>query len=155
MTTKEIFCTAAGIVGSGIAYFFGGFNEGIYALLIFMLVDIITGILVSSVFHKSKKTESGGLSSKVGFKGICKKITVLFLVGIAHQLDLILGLGVIRDAAVIGFICNEGLSIFENAGLMGIPMPKALSKGIDILQDKIEDLTSKAEEKKEDEDNGI
>jgi toxin secretion/phage lysis holin len=101
-----------------------------------MAIDYVSGIIVAGVFHKSKKTESGGLQSLVGFKGLAKKVMVLLIVAVAYRLDLTVGSSYIKDAAVIGFSANEVISIVENAGLMGIPMPEAITKAIDILSEK-------------------
>ena len=132
---KETICTIAGIVGSFIAGLFGGWDASIRALLLFMAIDFLTGLILAGVFRKSPKTASGGLQSKIGWKGVSRKCVTL-LVLISAQLDLILGTTYIRDAVCIAFTVNELISIFENAGLMGIPMPAALKKAIDLLQSK-------------------
>ena len=133
---KETICTTAGIVGSFIAGLFGGWDASIRALLLFMAIDFLTGLILAGVFRKSPKTASGGLQSKIGWKGVSRKCVALLLVLISAQLDLILGTTYIRDAVCIAFTVNELISIFENAGLMGIPMPAALKKAIDLLQSK-------------------
>lgn len=99
-----------------------------------------SGLVVAGVFHNSKKTTSGALESKAGWKGLCRKGMSLLFVLIAYRLDLAIGSNYIRDAVIIGFIVNETISIVENAGLMGVPLPKVINKAIDIL-------TSKSEEK--------
>lgn len=133
---KETICTIVGIVGSFIAGLFGGWDASIRALLLFMAIDFLTGLILAGVFRKSPKTASGGLQSKIGWKGVSQKCVTLLLVLISAQLDLILGTTYIRDAVCIAFTVNELISIFENAGLMGIPMPAALKKAIDLLQSK-------------------
>lgn len=132
---KETICMIAGVVGSFIAGLFGGWDASIRALLLFMAIDFLTGLILAGVFRKSPKTASGGLQSKIGWKGVSRKCVTL-LVLISAQLDLILGTTYIRDAVCIAFTVNELISIFENAGLMGIPMPAALKKAIDLLQSK-------------------
>lgn len=139
---KELICTVAGVIGSAIAYLFGGWDTGFITLFIFIVLDYVSGMVVAGVFKKSKKTESGALSSYVGFKGICKKGMVLLFVLVAYRLDLILGTSYIRDAVIIAFITNELISLIENAKLMGVPLPAILSGAIDLLQ--------KTSEKKED-----
>lgn len=129
-------CAATGIVGGAVAALFGGWDAGMLTLVIFMAIDYVSGIIVAGVFHKSKKTESGGLQSLVGFKGLAKKVMVLLIVAVAYRLDLTVGSSYIKDAAVIGFSANEVISIVENAGLMGIPMPEVITKAIDILSEK-------------------
>lgn len=105
-------------------------------LLIFMVIDYITGLVVAGVFHKSKKTENGALESKAGFKGLCKKCMILLFVLIGHRLDIAIGTAYIKDAVCIAFIVNELISIVENAGLMGISVPPPIMKAIEVLNDK-------------------
>ena len=131
---KTIICTISGAGASAIALLFGGWNQALATLLLFMVIDYISGLVVAGVFKRSNKTKSGALESKAGFKGLCRKSMVLVFVLIAARLDMLLHMTYIRDAVVIGFAVNELLSIMENAGLMGIPLPKALSEAVDILQ---------------------
>ena len=134
---KEMVCAAAGILGSGIASIFGGWDAALITLLIFMGVDYFTGLLVAGVFHKSPKTEGGGLESRAGWKGLVRKGVVLLIVLVAARLDLLIGDGCfIRDAVVIAFVVNETLSIIENAGLMGVPVPEVLTRAIEVLKKK-------------------
>lgn len=135
-TNKACFITATGAVGGFIAELFGGWDSDITTLVIFMIVDYITGLIVAAVFKRSQKTDTGALSSKVGFIGLCKKGVMMLIVLIAHRLDLLIGTEYIRTAAVIGFCCSELVSIVENAGLMGIPLPEVITKAIDILKNK-------------------
>lgn len=136
MKVKEMICVTAGVVGSFIAKVFGGWDAALTTLIIFMVADYITGLIVAGVFHKSKKSENGALESHVGWKGLCKKGVTLLFVLIAYRLDLALGLDFIRNTVIIGFMANELISITENAGLMGAPVPKVLLKAIDILTQK-------------------
>lgn len=135
---KEIFLLVTGAIGSGIASLFGGWSAALTTLVIFMAIDYITGILVAGVFKKSRKSKNGGLKSEVGWKGLCRKGVTLLIVLIAHRLDLLMGSTYIKDFVVIAFVCNEAISIIENAGTMGIPIPSALAKAIDILQKRTE-----------------
>lgn len=143
---KEGICTGIGIVGSFIASLFGGWDAGLMTLIIFMAIDYFSGLIVAGVFHNSTKTESGTLESKAGWKGLCRKCMTLLFVLIAYRLDLAIGVGYIRDAVIIGFIANELISIVENAGLMGVPLPAVIQNAIDIL-------TKKAESEKDGDDN--
>lgn len=136
MRVKEMICAAVGVAGSVIARLFGGWDSALVTLVIFMIVDYVSGLIVAGVFHKSKKSENGALESKAGWKGLCKKGMTLVFVLIAYRLDLALGLDFIRNTVIIGFIANELISIVENAGLMGLPLPAVLSKAIDILTQK-------------------
>lgn len=133
---KAKLCTLLGVVGSAIASLFGGWDTGLATLIVFMVIDFGSGIVVAGVFHKSRKTETGALESRTGWKGLCRKCMTLFFVLIAYRLDLVIGTNYIRDTVIIGFIANELISIVENAGLMGIPLPAVIQKGIDILTSK-------------------
>lgn len=136
MSVKTFFCTAVGVVGSSIASLFGGWDTAIVTLVICMAVDYASGLVVAGVFHRSKKSASGALESRAGWKGLCRKGMTLLIVLIAVRLDLLLGTNYIRDAVIIGFTANEIISITENAGLMGLPMPAAITKAIDVLTSK-------------------
>ena len=109
-------------------------------LCVFMVIDYISGVIVAVVFKNSTKTESGKLNSRVSFNGLCKKLFVIVLVGVANFLDIALGTNFIRGGVVVAFISNETISIIENAGLMGIPIPAALRKAIDIMQERKEEV---------------
>lgn len=132
-------CATAGVVGGIIATFFGGWSDGLTTLVIFMIIDYISGFVVAGVFKKSRKTESGALESRAGWKGLCRKCMTLVLVLVAYRLDLLRGEGtLIRDAVTIGFTINEGLSILENAVLMGLKVPDPLRKALEVLAPKAE-----------------
>ena len=131
-------CTAAGVVGGFIASLFGGWDAALTTLLIFMGVDYVTGLIVAGVFHGSQKSTDGALESRAGWKGLCRKGTTLLVVLVAYRLDLVTGSTFIRDTAIIAFIANETISIIENAGLMGVPIPAVVAKAIDILKQKAE-----------------
>ena len=132
-------CAAAGVVGGIIATFFGGWSDGLTTLVIFMCIDYISGFVLAGVFNKSRKTESGALESRAGWKGLCRKCMTLVLVLVAYRLDLLRGEGtLIRDAVTIGFTINEGLSILENAVLMGLKVPEPLRKALEVLAPKAE-----------------
>lgn len=135
---NNIFITIVGTVGSLVASFFGGWTEGLTTLLIFMGIDYVTGLIVAGVFHKSQKTATGALESRAGFKGLCRKGAILLFVLIGYRLDLAVGTSYIRDAVCIAFIANELISIVENAGLMGLPIPPVITKAIDVLKSKTE-----------------
>ena len=133
---KEYFLIICGIVGGTISALFGGWNHLLTTLLVAMGVDFVTGLVVAGVFKKSQKTPNGALESNIGWKGIAKKGVTLLIVLIAHRLDLAIGTTIIRDAVVIAFIINEVISITENAGLMGVPVPSPIKKAIEVLKDK-------------------
>ena len=135
---KSWFTTLIGVIGGFIASLFGGWDAALVTLIIFMAIDYITGLIVAGVFHNSEKTENGSLESRAGWKGLCRKGVTLLVVLVACRLDLVMGSNFIRDAVVIAFIANETISIIENAGLMGIPIPAAIMKAIEILKNKAE-----------------
>ena len=133
---KNSICTGIGMLGSLVASFFGGWTASLSTLMIFMLIDYVTGLIVAGVFHNSKKTDSGALESRAGFKGLFRKGMILMLVLVGYRLDLAIGTSYIRDAICIAFVANETISIIENAGLMGIKIPAVLENAIDILKKK-------------------
>jgi len=125
-----------GIVGSIVANLLGGWDMALQTLLLFMAVDYITGLIVAGVFKQSKKSETGSLDSRAGWKGLFKKGVTLSIVLVAAQLDKVTGTEMIRDAVVIAYIVNEAISILENAGLMGVPIPEIVSRAIEMLKKK-------------------
>lgn len=131
---KNAICTFLGVLGSMVASLFGGWSASLTSLLIFMGIDYLSGLIVAGVFHNSPKTETGALESRAGFKGLIRKAMVLVFVLIGYRLDVAVGTSYIRDAVCIAFIANELISIIENAGLMGIPIPDAISEGVDMLK---------------------
>lgn len=135
---KTGICTAVGVVGGFIAARFGGWDAALTTLIIFMAIDYISGLIVAGVFHASKKSETGALESRAGWKGLIRKCFTLLFVLVAYRLDLAIGVEYIRDTVIIGFIANELISIVENMGLMGIPLPPIVTKAIDILTKKQE-----------------
>lgn len=136
---KEYFCTVCGIVGGGIAAAFGGWDAALATLVICMAMDYVTGLVVAAVFHNSPKTPSGGLESRAGYKGLIRKGMMLAVVLVACRLDLVMGSTFIRDGVIIAFIANEALSIVENAGLMGVPIPGVIKSAIEVLRHRSEE----------------
>ena len=120
-------------VGGWLGYFFGGCDGLVYALILFVAADYVTGVMCAAVDKR--------LSSEIGFKGICKKVLIFVLVGLANILDVqIIGTGsVLRTAVIFFYISNEGVSLLENAAHLGLPVPEKLK---DILQQ----LHNRAEE---------
>ena len=133
---KQTICTLFGVVGAAASWAFGGWDAAMAALMICMAVDYLSGSIVALVFHKSNKSETGAYNSGYGLKGLCKKGLMLLFVLVAVQIDQILGTSYVRDAVCIGFCTNEILSIIENLGLAGIPMPQAVLKALEQLQKK-------------------
>lgn len=135
---EGILYSIIGAVGGFMAMAFGGWSDALITLMIFMSVDYVTGLAVAGIFKKSKKSESGALESRAGFKGICRKGVALLIVLVATRLDVVMKTTYIKDAVIIAFIANESISIIENAGLMGIPIPSVITKAIDILKKESE-----------------
>lgn len=127
---KNMLQTTSAVIGGFLGYFLGGFDGFLYALLTFVVVDYLTGVMVAIVNKE--------LSSQVGFKGIFKKVMIFLMVGIAHIVDTqLLGNNSVLRTAVIFFYCsNEGISILENASLIGLPVPKKLQDILAQLKDK-------------------
>ena len=133
---RNITCFIFGAVGSAITYVFGEWTEGMATLVILMIIDYITGNLVAAVFKNSLKTEGGGLKSSVGFKGLVKKFVELLIVACMYRVDLLLSIDYLKNLCILGFVLNEIISITENAGLMGVPLPSAVTKAIELLNTK-------------------
>ncbi len=126
--------TGIGAVCGFVTTLLGGWDAALATLLLFMLMDWVTGgILLPAVFKKSPKSKNGALESRAGWKGLCRKGMMLLIVLVAVRLDLLMRTDYLRDAVCIAFIANEALSIIENAGLMGVPLPEMLRNAIDIL----------------------
>ena len=115
--------------GGWLGYFLGGCDGLLYALLVFVVLDYITGVMCAIADHK--------LSSNVGFKGGCRKVLIFVLVGMGHLLDtLVFGeVGVLRTAIIFFYMSNEGLSLVENASYLGLPVPEKLKKVLEQLHD--------------------
>ena len=138
MEIKAILLTITGALGGFFASLFGGWSAALTTLILFMGFDYITGLIVAGVFKNSTKSATGSLESRAGFKGLCRKGVTLLIVLVACRLDIVIGTTYIKDAVVITFVANETISIIENAGLMGVPIPEVLKKAIDVLNDKTE-----------------
>lgn len=138
MYNKLFLMTIAGVLGGTIGTLLGGLDNILTSLLIFMVIDYITGLVVAAVFHESTKSKTGALSSEVCFKGLIKKIMVLLVVIVAVRLDSLVNTNYIRDGVCIAFIVNEVISIIENIGLMGVPVPSIISEAIELLNKKNE-----------------
>lgn len=127
------------MIGGWLGYFLGGYDGLLYALIVFMVVDYITGVMCAIVDKK--------LSSAVGFKGICRKVLILMLVGIANLLDVqVIGTGsVLRTAVIFFYLSNEGVSLLENAAHLGLPIPEKLKAVLAQLHDKANEVEEKKE----------
>ncbi len=119
-------------LGACPGYFLGGYDGLLYALVIFVAVDYVTGVMCAVADKK--------LSSAVGFKGICRKVLIFLLVGLAHILDtqILNETGILRTAVIFFFLSNDGLSILENAAHLGLPIPQALKDVLEQLHNRAE-----------------
>ena len=136
--TKVAIMTGAGVIGGMISQAFGGWDAALITLLIFMAIDYVSGLIVAGVFQASDKSASGSLSSIACWQGLFKKGMTLVIVLVAARLDIVLGTAFVRDAVVIAYVVNETISIIENAGLMGLPVPDTIMSAIEQLQGKNE-----------------
>jgi toxin secretion/phage lysis holin len=128
------------IIGGMLGNLFGGWDKLIYALIICSIIDYFSGGAVALIFKNSPKTETGGAKSNVGFIGLVKKIFIYLMIIVVVQIDIVVNSnGFLRNAAIIGFMANEVLSIIENLGLMGIKMPTAVTNAVDVLKMKSEE----------------
>lgn len=132
---NSVLCFMAA-AGSAIANYLGGWDSALKVLVAMMAADYLTGVLVALIWHKSNKTDDGTLSSKAGFKGLCKKSVIILIVWLAVLLDDAMGANYVRTAVMLFFIGNEGVSLLENIGLMGVPYPQFLQKALQALRDK-------------------
>ncbi|TCL60408.1 toxin secretion/phage lysis holin [Kineothrix alysoides] len=137
-TLKGFLVLVIGGLGGMITNLFGGWTDDLTTLLIFMGVDFAMGLLIAAVWNNSEKSETGALSSVSAWKGLCRKGVSLLVVLVAHRLDVTLGVNYIKTAVIIAFIANEAISIVENLGVMGVPLPTAVIKAIDILKNRVE-----------------
>lgn len=133
---KNYSCVIIGCLIAIATTLFGGWSGGLTTLVIFMAIDFTTGLILAGVFHNSNKSKNGRLESNAGWKGICRKFATLAVVALAYRLDLLIGTNYLRDAVMIAFCVNELISILENVGLMGVPIPQTLIDAIDVLKNK-------------------
>ena len=131
---KNTVLAAAAAAGGAVFEALGGLDELLGLLVALMAFDYITGVLVAALWHRSGKSATGALDSRAGFRGLCKKGAVLLVVYIGVLLDRALGIDYVRGALVLFFCGNEGLSLLENIGLMGVPYPPALRKMLEALK---------------------
>lgn len=139
---KSIVSIVTGTIGSLLINLIGKPTDDLIILIVLMIIDLIVGFLISAIWQKSSKTDSGKLSSSVMFKGIIKKFFTLVIVVIAYQLDILLAMNVIRHIVIIAFIVEEVLSITENIAITGIKIPAAITKALDVLEKEVKNGVS-------------
>jgi len=133
---REAIAAAIGTSGAFIISSLGGWDTSLQTLVSFMAINYISGLAVAGIFKRSKNSVNGALSSDYCWRGLAKKGMKLLFVLIGYRLDLMIGADFVRTAIIIAFISHELISIIENAGMMGIPIPAKLYKAIDILNGK-------------------
>jgi toxin secretion/phage lysis holin len=141
-SAKSIYYTVlAGIaaIGGVASQYLGGWDQLTQLLAWAMAIDYLTGALCAAVWHKSPKTPTGGYESRAGFKGLIRKGVIVLIVMIAAELDKLAGTTAMRTATILFFAANDGMSILENLGIMGVPYPPALKNAFEVLRRKSED----------------
>lgn len=139
---KSMVSIITGTIGSLLINLIGKPTDDLLILIILMIIDLIVGFLISAIWQKSSKTNSGKLSSSVMFKGIVKKFFTLVIVVIAYQLDILIAMNVIRHIVIIAFIVEEVLSITENIAITGIKIPAIITKALDVLEKEVKNGVS-------------
>ena len=131
--------TVSAAIGAWVVEALGGWDNSIQTLIAFMAVDYILGILIALVWHRSQKSGDGRFESHASLKGLIRKFSVLIIVFIAVKLDTLLrDNGYVRTAVIMFFIANEGFSIVENLGIMGVPMPPAVKNAFAAIKKQSE-----------------
>ena len=141
MSAKAIYYSALAVLaaaGATIAEALGGWDTALQTLVILMAIDYVTGILCAIVWKRSPKTKDGTFESKASLKGLIRKGAVLLVVYVATRLDMLMGTDITRLAVIMFFIANDGLSIIENLGIMGVPMPQVVKDAFTLLRQKSE-----------------
>lgn len=133
---KGLFLAGVTILGSVVTDMLGGWDVPLKVLVGMMAADYITGVMVALFWKRSNKSKTGALDSRAGFKGLCRKGVMILLVWVGSLLDKVTGGQFIRTAVCLFFIGNEGLSLLENLGLMGVPFPNALKQALEVLREQ-------------------
>ncbi|TFE31548.1 phage holin family protein [Cohnella luojiensis] len=128
------------LLGAAISFSFGIWSESLTFLLVLMSIDYLTGVTAAV-------REGSGLNSNVGFWGLLKKALVLLVMIIAHRLDVLLGTEVVMGSAVFFYIANELLSVIENYGRLGLPLPDRLKRIVQVLRDRAGEPADNSEDK--------
>ncbi len=129
-SSGSIFKTTVALGGGAASYLFGGWSSLLGILLFFVVADYVSGFVAAGI--------EGRLASSVGLKGIAKKVFIFVIVAVAHLADQAAGIAIIRDTAIFFYLANELLSIVENSGRIGLPIPPMISQAVEILRGKSE-----------------
>jgi len=133
---KELVMLLASVIGSLFGHLFGCWDKFLEALIIFMILDCVSGVIAAAFFGNSPNSASGKLWGVAMFRGLCKKSMIMVFVIIGYKLDVLLGTDYIKAAVVFAFIVNELLSVVENAGRIGVPIPDVIKRAIETLNHK-------------------
>ena len=136
--TRQLVFGLLSTVSAVVATALGGWDSALQTLLLVMLADYFTGVLCALVWKKSPKSSDGSFESKASFKGLLRKMAILLCVLVAVRIDLYTGTELVRDAVIVFFIANDGLSIVENLGIMGVPIPPMIRDAFAVLKGKQE-----------------
>lgn len=123
-------------IATTIAEAMGGWDAPLQTLVAVISVDIITGVACAFFFQNSQKTESGAYKSEESLRGLIRKGCMFLIVCVSYRLDALAGTTVVRTATIMFFIANDGFSIIENLGLMGVPMPEIVTNAFELLREK-------------------
>ena len=134
--TRTAAVAISGVIGGVLINLTGGWDNALRALVIFMFIDYLSGLIVAGVFKNSPNSSCGTLESKAGIRGLFRKGMMLGLVLVAVQLDQLIGSSIVRSGVIIALCFNEAISVTESAGLMGIKIPNSLSSALDLLKKK-------------------
>lgn len=145
---KHLICALSGVLAGILSAILGGWTLALETLGIIMVLDYATGLIVAGVFHASPKSKGGALESKAAFKGLIRKVGIIVIVIAFHQLDRLTGKSFFRDGAAWAFFAEEFISVIENLGLMGLPMPKFVVKAVEWLRNKSDELAGTIEAEK-------
>lgn len=139
---KNIVSVTTGAIGSLLINLIGKPTDDLIILIVLMIIDLVVGFLISAIWQKSTKTDTGKLSSGVMFKGIIKKFFTIVIVVIACQLDILLAMNVIRHIVIIALVVEEILSITENIAITGIKIPTIITRALDVLEKEVKNGVS-------------
>ena len=128
MNSGSVFKTVVALGGGAASYLFGGWSSLLGILVAFVVIDYISGFVAAGI--------EGKLASSVGLRGIAKKVFIFVIVAVAHLADQAAGTSIIRDAAIFFYLANELLSIVENSGRIGLPVPPLIAQAVEMLQGK-------------------
>jgi toxin secretion/phage lysis holin len=142
LLAKAAELTILGTFGGVISAILGPWGIALEALAILMALDYLTGLILAGVFHASPKSKGGTLESRAALKGLLRKCGIIIIVVALHQADRLTGKAFLRDGAAFAFCVEEILSLVENLGAMGVPMPGFVRKALEWLHDKSDSLTN-------------